>query len=155
MIKKAITRSLLLALAFVFVSGCGSDKPTPKAIQAAQIKPAAEAAKQAEAKTAPVSQIAESWPTDIPAEVPKYEGGSLKRISKPDPAQKKVSVMIDNTNEEAYINYVKKLKDVGFIKSLEISDDSQTMFSGKKGKLEVSAAYNKKSKSTLIMSLKH
>ena len=79
----------------------------------------------------------------------------MKRISKPDPAQKKVSVMIDNTNEEAYINYVKKLKDVGFIKSLEISDDSQTMFSGKKGKLEVSAAYNKKSKSTLIMSLKH
>ena len=153
--KKGFTRLLLLTLLLVFVSGCASDKPTPPAIQAAQIKPATEAAKQAEAKKTPAVPISEAWPTDIPSEVPKYEGGSLKRISKPDPAQKKVSVMIDNTTEETYRSYVKKLQDSGFVKSIEVSDDSQTMFSGKKDKLEVSAAYNKKNKSTLIMSLRH
>ncbi len=153
--ERGLTYSLLLILVLVFVTGCASDKPTPPAIQAAQIKPATEAAKQAESPKSPAGQLSEAWPTDIPAEVPKYEGGSLKRISKPDPAQKKVSVMIDNTTEEIYRSYVKKLQDSGFVKSIEISDDSQTMFSGKKDKLEVSAAYNKKNKSTLIMSLRH
>jgi hypothetical protein len=153
--EKGLTYSLLLVFVLVFVSGCASDKPTPPAIRAAQIKPATEAAKQAEAQQAPAGQISDPWPTDIPSEVPKYEGGSLNRISKPDTAQKKVSVMIDNTNEETYRNYVKKLQDSGFVKTIEISDDSQTMFSGKKDKIEVSAVYNKKSKSTLIMSLRH
>ena len=91
----------------------------------------------------------------MPAEVPQYTGGSLKRISKPDPGQKKVSIMINNTDEANYRAYVKKLQDGGFVKSIEISDNTQTMFSGKKGKLEVSAAFNHKDKSVLIMSLKH
>ena len=146
---------LVLSLLSTAIAGCGGDKPTPQAIKAAQIKPAAEAAKKAEPKNAPTVQPADSWPSDIPAEVPKYTGGSLKRISKPDPGQKKVSVMINNTDEESYRTYLKKLQDGGFVKSIEISDNSQTMFSGKKSSLEVSAAYNKKDKSVLIMTLKH
>ncbi|MHC1761023.1 MAG: hypothetical protein AB9917_16255 [Negativicutes bacterium] len=153
--NKAPGLFLVLSLLSIAIAGCGGDKPTPQTVKAAQIKPAAESAKKTETKNAPTIQPADSWPSDIPAEVPKYTGGSLKRISKPDPGQKKVSVMINNTNEESYRTYLKKLQDGGFVKSIEISDNSQTMFSGKKGGLEVSAAYNNKDKSVLIMSLKH
>ena len=146
---------LVLSLLLTAIAGCGSDKPAPQAVKAAQIKPATEAAKKAETKNAPAIQPDVSWPSDIPAEVPQYTGGSLKRISKPDPGQKKVSIMINNTDEASYRTYVKKLQDAGFVKSIEISDNTQTMFSWKKGKLEVSAAFNHKDKSVLIMSLKH
>ncbi len=146
---------LVLSLLSTAIAGCGGDKPTPQAIKAAQIQPAAEAAKKTETKNAPTPQVSDSWPSDMPAEVPQYTGGSLKRISKPDPGQKKVSIMINNTDEANYRAYVKKLQDGGFVKSIEISDNTQTMFSGKKGKLEVSAAFNHKDKSVLIMSLKH
>lgn len=151
--------SLVLLAVAILVSGCGgSEKPTPQAVKAAQIpEQAKQNALPPAAKSTPSTQAgaSEPWPSDIPREVPKYDGGSLQRISAPDPEKRKVGVLISNTNTAEYAKYIKTLGSAGFSKTIEMDDPDNGMFSGKKGKLEVTVMLDKKKNSITLMSLIH
>ena len=158
--KKPIALVVLVLLAFaVLVSGCGgSEKPTPPAVKAAQIP---EQAKQnalppsTQSATATSPGASEAWPSDIPGEVPRYAGGSLKRVSAPDKEKHKVSVFISNTTTAEYAKYVQTLSGAGFNKVIEMDDPNNSMFSGRKGQTEVTVMLDKKKNSVTLMTIIH
>lgn len=158
--KKSLVLVVLVLLSCaVLVSGCGGgNKPTPPAVKAAQIP---EQAKQNALPAATPSAVtttpgaSEPWPSDIPGEVPRYVGGSLKRVSAPDKEKRKVSVFISNTAVAEYTKYVQTLSSAGFSKAIEMDDPGNSMFSGKKGQLEVTVMLDKKKNSVTLMTIIH
>ena len=87
------------------------------------------------------------WPSEIPADVPKFEGGKFATAAKMNSAEGTSWVMNFRDVDEAAVKaYIQGLKDAGWKENQAFSTPDSDMFIGAKGNLAATMAYIKANK---------
>lgn len=87
------------------------------------------------------------WPSEIPADVPKFEGGKFGNAAKTNTPEGTGWVMnYQDVDEAALKAYIQGLKDAGWKETQSFSAGDTEMFIGEKGNLVASMTYLKTGK---------